>query len=80
MHALDLDTGAIVWDNGTGPGDDASFAPTSSVPGLMFIGSAFSATLRGFDSLDDAGAQRLVAAPVHLADRASATRSRRARS
>lgn len=60
VHALDMDTGAIVWDNGfaTGPDNDSTFSPTSSVPGLMFTGSVLSSSLRAFESLGDSGAIR----------------------
>jgi outer membrane protein assembly factor BamB len=59
LHALDLDSGEIVWDNGTAPGTDATFSPTSSVPGLVFTGSAFTSALRAYQSQDDAGSQKL---------------------
>jgi outer membrane protein assembly factor BamB len=72
VHALNLDTGAIAWDTGIVPGDDASFGPTSSVPGLMLAGSTFSATLRGFDTVNDSGAQplarRLFTSPLGIGD------------
>ena len=60
VHALDLDTGEIAWDSGLVAGsEDASFGPTSSLPGLMLAGSTFSATLRGFDTVGDSGEKRL---------------------
>lgn len=55
MHALDMDSGAVVWDNGTVAGPDASFSPASSVPGLVFTGSVLSSQLRGFQTQDDGG-------------------------
>ena len=56
MHALDMDTGAIVWDNGaaTGIRNDASYAPTTAIPGVAFTGSIFAPQLRGWDT--DTGA------------------------
>ena len=33
VHALDMDTGAIVWQNDEQTTSDASFAPTSGIPG-----------------------------------------------
>lgn len=57
MHALDMDTGAVVWDNGaaTGIQHDASYAPTTAIPGVAFTGSVFAPQLRGWDT--DTGAQ-----------------------
>jgi polyvinyl alcohol dehydrogenase (cytochrome) len=50
VHALDADTGAIVWQNTAEPNADASFAPTSAIPGVVFIGKDLGAVLRGYDS------------------------------
>ena len=50
MHALDLDTGAIVWQNTAEPDADASFAPTSAIPGVIFVGGASSGSLRAYDA------------------------------
>jgi outer membrane protein assembly factor BamB len=50
VHALDLQTGAIVWENTAEPTADASFAPTSAVPGVVFVGGAASGTLRSYDA------------------------------
>jgi hypothetical protein len=53
MHALDMDTGAIVWDNGTTGGGfnaDASYGPTTGVPGVVFTGAVISPTLRAWDA------------------------------
>jgi outer membrane protein assembly factor BamB len=52
VHALNLDTGAVVWQNSetdlvTG---DASFGPTSAVPGLVFAGSVITPNLRIYDA------------------------------
>jgi hypothetical protein len=54
-----MDTGAIAWDSGLLPGNDASFSPTSSVPGLMITGSLMSSQLRFFETEGDAGVERL---------------------
>jgi hypothetical protein len=53
MHALDMDTGAIVWDNGTAAGilNDASYAPTTGVPGLVFTGTILAPMVRIWDSV-----------------------------
>jgi Calx-beta domain len=52
VHALDMDSGAIVWQNvgTTGLTGDASYAPTSAVPGLMIVGSVITPHLRFFDT------------------------------
>jgi hypothetical protein len=57
VHALDMDTGAIVWQNEEQTDADASFAPTSGIPGLTFIGSVLPSILRVFRTDDDSGAQ-----------------------
>ncbi len=53
MHALDMDTGAIVWDNG-GTTDailgDASFSPTSAIPGVAFTGAVVTPLLRAYET------------------------------
>ena len=52
VHALDLDTGAVVWQHDD-PGlltGDASYGPTSSVPGLVMVGSVVTPHLRLFDA------------------------------
>ena len=46
VHALDADTGAIVWQNTTEPNADASFAPTSAIPGVVFAGKDVGGALR----------------------------------
>jgi hypothetical protein len=59
FHALDLDTGDIVWEtNGTGA-PDASFAPTSSITGVTFFGSVLPGRLRAHRTDDDSGTQLL---------------------
>ncbi len=50
MHALDADTGAIVWQNTTEPNADASFAPTSAIPGVVFAGKDVGGALRAYDA------------------------------
>jgi polyvinyl alcohol dehydrogenase (cytochrome) len=50
VHALDADTGAIVWQNTTEPNADASFAPTSVIPGVVFAGKDVGGTLRAYDA------------------------------
>ena len=49
VHALDLDTGAIVWDNfEPGAREPASFGSTSATDGVMFVGSVPSPVLRAY--------------------------------
>ncbi|MFN7950809.1 MAG: PQQ-binding-like beta-propeller repeat protein [bacterium] len=50
MHALDLDSGAIVWENTGEPDADASFAPVSATRGTVFAGTSVLAGLRIYDS------------------------------
>jgi outer membrane protein assembly factor BamB len=52
VHSLDIDTGAIVWQNTatTFPGFDASYGPTSGIPGLVIVGSVITPHLRIFDA------------------------------
>lgn len=53
MHALDLDTGAVVWQGGQGGAglrDDASYSPASAVPGLVFTGSVLAPQLRAWNA------------------------------
>ncbi len=54
VHALDIDTGAIVWQNTeTDPiGGDASFGSTSAVPGVAIVGSVVTPHLRMYDTSD----------------------------
>jgi polyvinyl alcohol dehydrogenase (cytochrome) len=60
VHALDLDTGAVVWQNVDEPNAQASFGPTSAIPGVVFAGHLPFAFLRAYDTADDAG-ERLAA-------------------
>jgi outer membrane protein assembly factor BamB len=57
VHALDLDTGAIVWNNGGELEPQASFGPTSAVPGLAFFGHVPVAVLRAHQTAGDSGAR-----------------------
>jgi len=50
VHALDADTGAIVWQNTGEPNADASYAPTSGIPGVVFVGKDLAAVLRAYDA------------------------------
>ncbi len=55
VHALDLDTGTIVWQNTEAiefPAGDGSYAPTSAVPGVVIVGSVISPHLRMYDAAD----------------------------
>jgi outer membrane protein assembly factor BamB len=49
MHALDLDTGAVVWQGGAVEGD-ASYSPASAIPGLVFTGGVVGPELRAWDA------------------------------
>jgi outer membrane protein assembly factor BamB len=61
MHALDLDTGAVVWQNTPDANADASFSPTSGIPGVAFTGTVIGGFLRAYDTATGA---RLGAFPV----------------
>lgn len=70
MHALDAGSGAILWQNVAEPGADATFAPTSALPSVVFTGSVVGGVLRSYDTAsgDKLGAVAvgvaLAAAPV----------------
>jgi outer membrane protein assembly factor BamB len=49
VHALDAGSGAILWQNTAEANADASFAPTSAVPGLVFAGSVLGGFVRVYD-------------------------------
>lgn len=49
MHALDLDTGDVVWQGGE-TGGDASYSPASAIPGLVFIGAVTAPELRAWNA------------------------------
>ena len=55
FHALDMDTGAVVWDNSAITNSWASFAPTSAIPGVAFGGQVPFAVLNMYDTEDDDG-------------------------
>jgi outer membrane protein assembly factor BamB len=72
FHALDLDTGAVVWQHGSDADPAlASFAPTSAIPGVVFSGSVSPGNLRAFDTRGDSG-ELLAEFPLSLAAVASA--------
>jgi polyvinyl alcohol dehydrogenase (cytochrome) len=52
VHAMDIDTGAVVWGNTSEDGGfaDASFAPAIAIPGLVFGGAVLSGVLRFYDT------------------------------
>ena len=50
VHALDAATGAILWENTAEPDADATFSPTSAVPGVVFTGSVVGGFLRPYDA------------------------------
>jgi polyvinyl alcohol dehydrogenase (cytochrome) len=50
VHALDAQTGAILWENIGEANADASFASTSAIPGVVFVGGAMSGSLRFYDA------------------------------
>lgn len=59
LHALDMDTGAVVWQAGFGTNplqDDASYAPASAIPGRVFTGGVIAPQLHAWDA--DTGALR----------------------
>ena len=56
VHALNLDSGAVIWQNtgATGLAGDASFGPTSAVPGVVIVGSVVTPHLRMYDATNGA--------------------------
>ena len=50
VHALDADSGAIAWENTAEPNADASYAPTSAIPGVVFVGKVLGGALRTYDA------------------------------
>lgn len=53
QHALDLDTGAVVWQSDGVAGtlcSDASYGPTTGAPGLAFTGAVRAPLLRVWDA------------------------------
>jgi polyvinyl alcohol dehydrogenase (cytochrome) len=63
VHALDAADGAIVWQNTTEADADASFAPTSAIPGVVFVGKDVGGALRAYDAATGA---KLASFPVGL--------------
>jgi len=57
VHALNMDSGAVVWDNAADTTALASFAATSAIPGVAFAGQVPGAFSRAFDTEGDAGTQ-----------------------
>jgi len=51
VHALDTNTGAILWQNTQEAPADASFAPTSATPEVVFVGSIVDGALRAYDAV-----------------------------
>jgi outer membrane protein assembly factor BamB len=58
LHALDMDTGAILWQNdaanGFMPPESASFGPTSASPGVVYFNAVPGAFLRVHDAITGA--------------------------
>lgn len=50
VHALDAGSGAVLWQNTGEVNADATFAPTSAAPGIVFAGSVTSGKLRSYDA------------------------------
>jgi polyvinyl alcohol dehydrogenase (cytochrome) len=50
VHALDADNGAIVWQNAAESDADASFAPTTAIPGVVFVGKDVGGAIRAYDA------------------------------
>jgi outer membrane protein assembly factor BamB len=50
VHALDARTGAILWQNTAEPNADATFSPTSAIPGVVFTGAVLGGLLRAYDA------------------------------
>jgi outer membrane protein assembly factor BamB len=61
VHTLDMDTGSVLWENTAEPNADASFASTSAIPGVVFVGGATSGALRFYDA---AGGTKLGSIPI----------------
>jgi outer membrane protein assembly factor BamB len=57
VHALDMDSGALVWNNGGEADIQASFGPASAIPGLAFFGHVPVAILRAHETAGDSGAR-----------------------
>jgi outer membrane protein assembly factor BamB len=75
LHALDMDTGAIVWQNdaahGFGPPQLPSFGPTSASPGVVYFGQLPAAQLRVHDAANGAQLAKVDLAGIALASMAT---------
>ncbi len=60
MHALDAGTGDVLWQNTAEANADASFSPTSAIPGVAFTGSILGGFVRGYHT---ATGERLARVP-----------------
>jgi len=51
-HALDMDTGAVLWDSGDNNDldNDASYGPTTGIPGVAFMGAVLTPRLRAMNA------------------------------
>ena len=73
VHALDMNTGGVVWQNTLEQDADASFAPTSAIPGIVFVGSVPSSPPLGVQPIgflrayDAATGEKLTSFPVGFA-------------
>ncbi|HJQ83153.1 MAG TPA: PQQ-binding-like beta-propeller repeat protein [Candidatus Binatia bacterium] len=50
VHALDMTTGAILWQNTGETNADATFSPMSGIPGVVFTGGVLAGNLRSYDA------------------------------
>ncbi|MFQ5512886.1 MAG: PQQ-binding-like beta-propeller repeat protein [Myxococcota bacterium] len=50
LHALDAGSGDVLWQNTGEVNADATFSPTSAVPGVVFTGSVLGGFLRSYDA------------------------------
>jgi polyvinyl alcohol dehydrogenase (cytochrome) len=50
VHAVDMHSGAILWQNTTEPNADASFSSMSGIPGVVFTGSTLGGVVRSYDA------------------------------
>jgi hypothetical protein len=64
VHALDMQTGEVRWQNTAEAPADASFAPTSAIPGVVFVGSVLNGFVRAYDA---ATGEQLASFPVGFA-------------
>jgi hypothetical protein len=64
VHALDANTGEVLWQNTAEANADATFAPTSAIPEVVFTGTVIGGFLRGYDTTNGNRVARL---PVGVA-------------